>query len=415
MTEYITAEHILSNLANLPQLVFEVTDACNLKCKYCAYGDFYEDFDKRENKSLPISKAIMLLDFLNHYWNSGRNTSAKGFMYISFYGGEPLLNFKFISNIVEYIERKINSPHRKFLFSMTTNAILLHEYMDYIVEHNFHILVSLDGNEWNDSYRVDHRGEGSFERVVSNVDLLRERYPDFFNKNVSFNSVLHNRSTVEEVCRFFKDKYNKNPTISELNSSGIRADKKEEFNRIYRNTEQSLQQSEHYEEIEDELFMGASSYKSLALYLHQYSGNYYRDYTDLLFDKKSIHYIPTGTCIPFSKKMFVTVNGKILPCERIGHKFCLGHITDSQVYLNPTVIAQKYNEYYNRMEKQCHNCKNRPSCIQCLFNLENIDNNPKCHGFMDAKMFNNFQQRQLQFLGRHPDAYRKIMQETMTL
>lgn len=86
MNEFITSEMVLSNLANLPQLVFEVTDACNLKCKYCAYGEFYGDFDKREDKMLPVSKAIRLIDYLNQHWNSERNTSAKSFMYISFYG-----------------------------------------------------------------------------------------------------------------------------------------------------------------------------------------------------------------------------------------------------------------------------------------------------------------------------------------
>lgn len=45
MTEYISPNQILNNLANLPQLVFEVTDSCNLKCKYCAYGEFYGSSD----------------------------------------------------------------------------------------------------------------------------------------------------------------------------------------------------------------------------------------------------------------------------------------------------------------------------------------------------------------------------------
>ena len=213
MTEYITSEHVLSNLANLPQLVFEVTDACNLKCKYCAYGEFYSDFDKREDNMLSVSKAIRLIDYRNQYWNSERNTSAKSFMYISFYGGEPLMNFNFIKEIVEYVETRLDCPRRKFLFSMTTNAILLHKYMDYLVEHDFHILVSLDGNEKNNSYRVDYFGNGSFGRVVRNVDLLREKYPDFFDKNINFNSVFHNKSTVEEVYRFFKDRYGKKPMI----------------------------------------------------------------------------------------------------------------------------------------------------------------------------------------------------------
>ena len=50
MIEYITSEKVTNLIANLPQLVFEVTDACNLKCKYCAYGELYNDYDKRENK-----------------------------------------------------------------------------------------------------------------------------------------------------------------------------------------------------------------------------------------------------------------------------------------------------------------------------------------------------------------------------
>jgi uncharacterized protein len=62
MNQYINKEHITFALANLHQLVFEVTDACNLKCKYCAYGEFYEDYDRRENKILPTDNAIRLLD-----------------------------------------------------------------------------------------------------------------------------------------------------------------------------------------------------------------------------------------------------------------------------------------------------------------------------------------------------------------
>lgn len=415
MTEYITPEQVLNSLANLPQLVFEVTDACNLKCKYCAYGEFYSDFDKREDKMLPVSKAKQLIDYLNQCWNSGRNTSAKSVTYISFYGGEPLVNFAFIKEMIEYIKNNIDQSHRKILFSMTTNAILLHRYMDFFVENDFHILVSLDGNEKNNGYRVDHQGNGSFERVVRNVDLLREKYPEFFDKNVNFNAVFHNRSTVEEVYRFFKEKYNKIPSISELNNSGIRFDKVEEFNQTYRSSEQSLQQSEHYEEIEKDLFMGASSYKSLALYLHQYSGNYYRDYTDLLCDKENMKYIPTGTCLPFSKKMFVTVNGKILPCERIGHQFGLGQVTDSGVELDAAAIAHKYNVYYSKLEKQCSYCKNRPSCIQCLFNLKDVENNPVCYGFMNETMMEDFKQKQFHFLRKHPEAYREIMENVITI
>lgn len=57
----ITEKDIEYNLVNLPQLVFEVTDACNLRCKYCAYSELYEGYDKRENIELPKNKKLYLI------------------------------------------------------------------------------------------------------------------------------------------------------------------------------------------------------------------------------------------------------------------------------------------------------------------------------------------------------------------
>lgn len=60
---------------------------------------------------------------------------------------------------------------------MTTNAMLLDRYMDYLVEKGFHLLVSLDGDKHGDSYRVDKCGNSSFERVMRNVKRLQTNYP----------------------------------------------------------------------------------------------------------------------------------------------------------------------------------------------------------------------------------------------
>ena len=53
MKKYLTPNHIRYALANLPILTFEVTDACNLKCKYCGYGEFYNDYDERKDRTSP--------------------------------------------------------------------------------------------------------------------------------------------------------------------------------------------------------------------------------------------------------------------------------------------------------------------------------------------------------------------------
>lgn len=414
MTEYISSEQIYDALANLPQLVFEVTDACNLKCKYCIYGEFYEDHDARENSMLPIDKAIRLIDYLNQYWNSPRCTSANTYMYISFYGGEALMNMEFVEAVVAYIEQ-LDCPRREFRFSMTTNAILLHRHMDYLAEKKFNLLISLDGNEYNHSYRVDHSGRNSFSRVIRNVDLLQERYPEYFRRYVNFNSVLHNRNSVADIYTFIKQRYDKIASISELNNSGIRDHKKEDFNATYRNALESLHQEEHYEKIENDMFMSGEGYKSFALFLHRYSGAYFKDYTELLFDKKNLTYRPTGTCFPFSKKLFVTVNGKILPCERIGQQYCLGNITNNNIIIDAVTIAQRYNSYYSKMEKQCAICHNRTGCTQCLFHLKGLNEHPACHDYMNASMLERIKKSQLKFLRQHPDAYRKIMENVIVV
>ena len=207
MKEFINENTIKIALSNLSQIVFEVTDACNLKCKYCAYGEFYEDYDERSNKLLPVEKAICLIEYLSELWCSNRNMSAHKDIYISFYGGEPLLNMPFIMKIVDYVNNKKFSTDIHFSFSMTTNAVLLNKYMDYLKEYDFSLLISLDGDHDNSSYRVDKYDNNSFDIVVNNVDRLRSVYPEYFERKVNFNAVIHNRNTLKEIYYFLANIY----------------------------------------------------------------------------------------------------------------------------------------------------------------------------------------------------------------
>ena len=85
---------------------------------------------------------------------------------------------------------------------MTTNATLIDRHISFLVKNDFHITISLDGSKQNQNYRVFHNGKNSFDKVFRNIKLIREKYPDFFEINVSFNSVLHNRNSVEEIHKF---------------------------------------------------------------------------------------------------------------------------------------------------------------------------------------------------------------------
>ncbi|HUW05746.1 MAG TPA: radical SAM peptide maturase [Williamwhitmania sp.] len=397
-------------LVNTPQITFEITDACNLECRYCGYGAYYNFYDKRESKMLELGKAIRFLNFMMELWNSELNNSFGQKVYIGFYGGEPLLNMSFIEGVVDYIGQN-KCSNRDFVFSMTTNAMLLDRYVDYLQAHDFHLLISLDGGELNNSYRVNKKGQGVFERVVKNVEILRSKYPAYFNDRVNFNSVLHNRNSVAEIYNYFRDNYGKLPSIGELNNVGIRPDIVEEFNKAYRNAYESLHQSENYEVIEKEMFLRLGSSQSRAFFLQQNSGYSYNNYLDLLFEKKKAGRIPTGTCLPFSNKVFITVNGKILPCERVGHRFALGYISEDEVTIDYEAIAIRYNGYYAKLKQQCSTCYNVDGCVQCIFNLADIESQPICFGHMDNKSFSEYATHHIDYLRTNPEEYYKILEE----
>ncbi len=412
MKKFVTTDMIRYQLANLRQLTFEVTDACNLNCKYCAYGEFYNDYDERENKMMSVSAAIKIIDYLVEFWNSEQNMSAKRNVYISFYGGEPLMNMPFIESVVEYVE-SLHCKYRNFTFSMTTNAVLLERYMDFLVKHDFNLLISLDGNEYNNSYRVNMTGTPAYPIVISNVDKLCRKNPEYFERKVNFNAVLHNRNSIGEIYDFFKNRYNKIASIGELNNMGIRPDKVKLFQETYRNSQESLHDSENYEKIEQEMFIKSATYQTVTNFIHQYSGFVFRNYTDLLLGKQK-KTIPTGTCIPFGRRMFITVNGKIMPCERIGQQFALGQVTaEAGVELDVEMIADKYNAYFAKLENQCSKCYRRESCIQCIFNLQDLEGTPICHGFMNEQEFEVYKSGQMDFLRKHPEEYYRIMENVV--
>jgi uncharacterized protein len=406
----IQPEEIEFQLANLRQVVFEVTDACNLKCKYCGYGEFYDDYDKRQNNFMNFSKAKLLLDYLIEKWNSPLNISHDSIIYISFYGGEPLLNMKFIQKVVAYMGKKI-LIHNQCHFSMTTNATLLNQYLPYLVKHRFHLLISLDGNKENHSYRTYNNGKNSFDQVYINIKNVQKKYPEYFEKYVQFNSVLHNKNSVSSIYNFIRDEFSKIPSITELNNTGIRADKQDDFFTTYQNLNESLYQSEDYSRIKKDMFLNLGEIRDIGLFLLKHSGNIFMTYNDFFIDDNQIEITPTGTCKPFGKKMFVTVNGKILPCERVGHQYALGTIDADGVKLNATNIASIYNNYFKKLKKQCNYCYNANACLQCIFQLDNLDKKPVCVGFMNETTFVNQMNYQMNYLASNSEMYERIIND----
>lgn len=406
----IDERHVLYNLYNFKQLVFEVTDACNLKCNYCGYAELYQGYDEREGKTLSFTKAKQIIDYLIPLWREMYSPGLNYMVAVSFYGGEPLMNMPFIKKTIDYL-KQVQDTGKCFKYLMTTNAMLLDKYMDYLVENEFGLFISLDGDEYAHSYRVDHAGKNSFNRVFRNVKMLQDRYPAYFRRCVQFNAVLHNRNNLESIYQFIKGNFDKKPTIAPLNHSGIREDKINEFRAMYQNPVQSLFLSKNCEALESELFIKTPRVYDLSRHIYKHSGNVFRHYNALFADDSTNNFPPTGTCLPFQKKMFITVNGKILPCERIDHDFFYGTVYDDHVELDCKKAAEQHNDYVFKYIDQCRNCAITRQC-HCVYQDDDIrKEHIKCREFCNQKQFEERTDHNLDFLREYPHYYERILNE----
>ena len=144
------------------------------------------------------------------------------------------------------------------------------------------------------------------------------------------------------------------------------------------NTNESLYDSSNHIEISKELLMHLPYPNRVGIFLHQHSGNVFKDYNDLLYDHKNSANFPTGTCTPFEQKIFITVNGKILPCERIGHQHALGEVSNDKVEIDFKYILDTYRDYFNKVKTMCNTCYNFSNCPICIFDLDLENPNPRC-------------------------------------
>lgn len=413
LTGRITSEGVRKQLANIQHIGFEVTDSCNLKCTYCIYGKFYKDYDIRTGKKMDIRKAKILIDDLWKRLHSTLNESTVNEVKISFYGGEPLLNFEFIQEMVYYTQQK-QDDQIKFSYVMTTNGVLLKKYFSFIYQYKFQIMISLDGSAENDEHRIFPNGNPSFKMVYHTAKYIQENYPDYFKNNITFNAVMHNKNNIQETFSFFQNEFGIVPNMAGLNTSGVNPELKDEFENL-RMPKPSIKNEAIIQEMERIMDLHSDEMKILQNFVFQYSGNVYMTYNHLLEKRDYTKYIPTATCLPFSRRIFMTVNNKILPCERIGHQYYLGEVTDNEVQIDCASVASRYNIYYDLMEEQCSTCLFKVNCSQCMFNIKELDTNyPKCDQWADASIFQNYLQRNMERLAKHPELYQRIMRELFT-
>jgi Arylsulfatase regulator (Fe-S oxidoreductase) len=410
--ESIDESIVKNNIFQLPHIVFEVTNSCNLDCTYCCFGKLYEGYDTRNFKNINTHKAIKLLEYIVGLRIQNKNDK----LTISFYGGEPLLNINFIKRIVGISNQLISEKEINIDYQMTTNATLIHKHIDFLVLNNFRLLISLDGNEVNQSYRVFKNNNNSFQRVIENISIIQRDYPEYFIKNVDFNAVLHDRNSVKSIYEFIYSRYHKIPQISELSTDDFNLGKKDVFGRMFRS--KSSSENEYQKEESNQLPHNESFlYKESVNFLKYFSINsYISNITSLLQDTEKC--LPTSTCLPFSKKMFLSTHNELITCERIDHIYSLGKIT-KEVMIDTEEITRQYNEYYNYLKNVCQHCYAYKFCGACMFRIRNFDKSGTkefvCDSFYDKKAFEQKLYHIFSFLEKYPNDFIEEILENLII
>ena len=182
-----------NNSKVIKALCLHVAHTCNLNCSYCfaSQGKYQGD---RALMSFEVGKQAF--DFL--VANSGTRRNLE----VDFFGGEPLMNWDVVKQLVAYA-RSIEKEHNKnFRFTLTTNGILIDdEIIDFLNKEMSNVVLSLDGRpDVNDHFRRDYAGNGSYERIVPKFKRLVEKREGkgyymrgtFTHNNVDFtNDIFH--------------------------------------------------------------------------------------------------------------------------------------------------------------------------------------------------------------------------------
>lgn len=182
-----------NNSKVIKALCLHVAHTCNLNCSYCfaSQGKYQGD---RALMSFETGKQAF--DFL--IANSGNRRNLE----VDFFGGEPLMNFEVVKELVAYA-RKVEKEHNKnFRFTLTTNGVLLDDdVIEFLNKEMSNVVLSLDGRkDVHDHFRVDYAGNGSYDKILPKFKNLVDKRQGkdyyvrgtFTHNNVDFtNDIFH--------------------------------------------------------------------------------------------------------------------------------------------------------------------------------------------------------------------------------
>jgi uncharacterized protein len=324
-------------------LLLNVTEQCNQRCTYCLYSGKHIGRRSHDDRFMTWDIARKSIDFFLARASTEDRTS------ISFYGGEPLLNYELIKQCVKYI-RGQETPGR-LTVSIGTNATLCNDEMiDFFIENDLVLFISLDGPpDVHDSARVYRNARSTHAKVVDVLRRINEKNRHYFHNRVCLLTTYDERNDLLDVCRYFSQELFNTISVRLNHVRGLEV------------RSQSIRESNEirYQQNLDALmeFYLAGLRESIPLNFSFVSSAFRRVFRLLPqreIGSAGVRARPNRACIPGISQLFVSSDGSFYTCNH----FCspgyeIGHYRSGFDIEKIYGLLATYVEYCDELCQQC--------------------------------------------------------------
>ena len=323
----IEEEQVWNHTPVVKALCLHIAHDCNLVCKYC-FAKEGEYHGKRELMSLEVGKKA--LDFLVAHSGKRRNLE------VDFFGGEPLMNWQVVKELVAYGREQELEKGKNFRFTLTTNGILLNdEVMDFANQEMENVVLSLDGRrEINDKMRPTSNGKGSYDIVVPKFQEFVKKRGDreYFIRGTFTRENLDFVKDIQHFAKLGFKKISIEPVVLEEESElAIR--------------EEDLQEiSNQYDELAEVMMNNQGTEEEFTFF------HFLLDLEGGPCVAKRVSGCGAGT-----EYLAVTPTGELYPCHQfVGREqFLLGNVEEG--LLRPE-ISEEFGKCNVYAKEECENC-----------------------------------------------------------
>lgn len=335
----------IASLPNIDTFIIELTQSCNMRCRYCCYGGTYQDNRTHSGNSMSEETYLQSLDFIE----SNRVKERK--LHVVFYGGEPLTRFEQLKKFVSLA--KLRFP-KDTDYTISTNGLLLKEdVIPWCIEQDVFLNVSLDGMpSVHDKARRDVVGSPTFDKVHNNLRQVK-----LFDAQYWFNHV-NLLVTLDDVHELLP--------IAEYWGHDVLLRTKPPF-MISRVSPCSLSDYEIDQEETLETLRSLMNYYAVNRQ-NVFAKAYFEMLCSPILDR------PVYTmnepmsplmCLPFNPRCFLDCDGNVGICEKTSDKLRIGTVKDGW---DMDTIRGAINKMVAERKIRCSDCECIRLCQTCFTN-----------------------------------------------